>query len=129
MSFHLHQEPGLLHLTFSGLLSEADLVQMVEHLKRIEASAASVPNRLTDLTGVTGVAIGFTNVLAVAEERRGQRFPNAFKSAIVVGDEVQRGFARMYQTLNDHPQISIEVFSEVESALAWLREVPEGDRR
>jgi hypothetical protein len=38
----------------------------------------------------------------------------------VAGRPIGKGYARMFQALNDHPQITIEVFSDRETALRWL---------
>jgi hypothetical protein len=33
---------------------------------------------------------------------------------------VGRGFARMFQTLHDHPPIQIEIFDSESQAVSWL---------
>jgi hypothetical protein len=38
--------------------------------------------------------------------------------------QVQYGFARMFQTLNDNPRIEIEIFGDCESAQRWLNAQP-----
>lgn len=45
-------------------------------------------------------------------------FPNDFKSAIIVSTPVQRGMARMFQSLNDNPRITIRIFDDEAAALA-----------
>jgi polysaccharide deacetylase 2 family uncharacterized protein YibQ len=75
---------------------------------------------LTDLRPVTRLEITFDGVLDVANQRMRTKFPNAFKSAIVASDVAHYGFARMFQTLNDHPQISIAIFPDTPKALQWL---------
>jgi hypothetical protein len=42
------------------------------------------------------------------------------KSAIVAPMPVQVGFARMFQILNDHPQIEVQLFATLAEAEAWL---------
>jgi hypothetical protein len=45
-----------------------------------------------------------------------------YKSAIVAKDVAHYGFARMYETLNDHPQVVIGIFSDEADAMRWLEE-------
>jgi len=73
------------------------------------------------MTGVTELQIGYPGVRALADRRRAATFPNPFKSAIVGRVPAQAGMARMFQTLNDNPQITIEVFDDEAAALEWLR--------
>jgi hypothetical protein len=58
---------------------------------------------------------------AVAETRRRATLRNPVKSAIIASDIVRFGFARMFQTLNDNPQIVVAIFGDDESASQWLR--------
>ncbi len=122
MPFEIKVEPDFVRATVWGVLTEADLWALVDAAEAIERSSPRIPDRLTDLTGVEGVQLGFPAVRALAERRRTAAFPNAFKSALVARDPVMVGFARMFQTLNDSPQITIEIFSDEDAALAWLRD-------
>ena len=60
-------------------------------------------------------------MFAVAETRRRATLRNPIKSAIIASGIVHFGFARMFQTLNDNPQIVVAIFGDDESALQWLR--------
>jgi hypothetical protein len=51
-----------------------------------------------------------------AEHRKAQTLANPVKSAAVAPQPVHVGFARMFQTLNEHPQITIEIFSSLRDA-------------
>ena len=62
-----------------------------------------------------------TNDRKLAERRRSLGFPNAFRSAIVVGSPSQHGIARTLQTLNDNPKITISIFTDEDEALKWVR--------
>lgn len=105
----------------TGILTEADLTSGARRLAEAEDALVPVPNRLLDLTQVESIAFGFPEVLALATHRRNRTFANDIKSGIVVASEVQRGFARMYQTLVDHPRIHLEIFDDRTAAEAWLR--------
>lgn len=105
-----------------GRLSNDELVALAREAVRIESEHERVPHRLTDMRMILDPEINFAGVRDFAAHRLRQTFPNAFKSAIVAADLAHYGLARMYQTLNDHPQVTIAIFPDVESAEAWLAE-------
>jgi len=122
LSVEIAVGPDLIRVTLSGVLTDQDLETIASAADDIERDTNPVPHRLTDMTGVTEVRIGYPDVKTLANHRRVIEFPNDFKSAIVVGTPVQQGMARMFQTLNDNPRITIRIFDDEPAALAWLRE-------
>ena len=118
MAYQFTIEPDMVRLTLSGVLTEQDLVGAAE---AIERDRDPIPHRITDMTGVTDLQIAYPDVRSLAERRRTQVFPNAFKSAIVVRTPAQKGVARMFQTLNDNPKITIRIFEDEAAVLEWIR--------
>jgi len=106
----------------TGLIALPDLMAHAEEIAAIEASLAVTPHRIAELTVDTVGEVNFPELNTFAAKRRAARLKNPVKSALVAGGAVQFGFARMFQTLNDHPDIQIEIFQSEEAALAWLRE-------
>jgi hypothetical protein len=92
---------------------------MMETLAR---SRLPVPHRISDLSKLSHLNIGFPGVFELAERRKATRFPNAFRSAIITPRPVHVGLARMFQILNEHPQITIRIFSERPAGEAWIAE-------
>ncbi|HEX2854014.1 MAG TPA: hypothetical protein VHO24_12310 [Opitutaceae bacterium] len=78
------------------------------------------PDRITDMSRVSGITLDFTAMEAFAAKRRNAPLKNRVKSAIVAPQPLQFGFARMYQTLNENRDIVIELFRDEASALQWL---------
>jgi len=113
-------EGDLLKIEFSGTFTNEDLSRGGIDVAELEESSASIPNRIADLRPVKRLEIDFIGVLALADARRWKRFKNSFKTAIIAPDLVRYGFARMFQTLNDHPQIVIAIFGEELEAVDWL---------
>jgi len=120
MAFEIVQLPELFRLRLFGTLTEQDLVDIGAAADLMERSHERMPNRLADMTGVTRVEIDYEAVKALANRRRVLKFPNPFRSAIVVGSPVQMGIARMFQTLMDNPQITVEIFDSEAAAMEWL---------
>ncbi|MDB6024797.1 MAG: hypothetical protein JWM68_1020 [Verrucomicrobiales bacterium] len=109
-------------VTYTGTLTSNELVKLFEESYRLEHDLQVVPSRICDLSRVQDIHLNFQDMLGVANRRREARFPNAFKSALIAANPVQFGFARMFQTLNDNPQISIKIFSTVEEGVAWIEQ-------
>lgn len=107
-------------IRFSGTVSGGDLMDIVSAFEKMEGEQAVTPHRISDLSEVTEMKVGFEDILALASQRRTKHFPNSFKSAIVACNEAQTGFARMFQTLNTNPRITIRIFPDAQSALAWI---------
>jgi len=120
MPFSVTQQGSLLRIVFSGTLTNRDLERGAERVAEIEDSCAVIPHRTADLRPVERLEIDFDGVLALANARRRRPFQNPFKSAIIAPSTPQYGFARMYQTLNDHPQMCIAIFENDERAMEWL---------
>ena len=59
-------------------------------------------------------------MIAIAARRKATFLKNSIKSAVVAPRPVSAGFSRMYQMLNDHPQVQIEIFGAEDDAVAWL---------
>jgi len=118
--YQITQERDFYRLVFFGDVTPHDLRTLVDAVAGIEASLPIAPNRLIDLSQVSGDQLTYADMLAFAEERRAQRLANPIKSAIVAPKPVNVGFARMFQILNDNPQIEIQVFASLEAAEAWL---------
>ena len=120
MAFSVEYKDSIFWIFLTGSISGKDLTDAAAMVAVQESRHAVTPHRITDITAATEMGIGFDEILSLAGHRRALRFPNAFKSAIVAGSEAQMGFARMFQTLNNNPQIAIKIFADRASALAWL---------
>lgn len=103
-------------------LTDADLRGLADAVMAIEATLETTPSRVADMTGLTRFDVGFNGVDALASRRRETPVVGATRTALLVGNELQFGVARMYQTLNDHPQITTEIFRDLDAALQWITE-------
>lgn len=121
MPYRLTQEPTFLRIALEGRVSLADLQGALEELEALEASLTTLQDRLVDLTGVETAEIVGGDIFSIAERRKARSYPNTFRTAIVAPKPAQFGFARMFQTLNNHPFITIRVVTDEAEALAWLQ--------
>lgn len=122
MPFRPTVEPGFLRLEFHGTVTRDDLDQALEAVETAEQTAQTAPHRLSDFTNATLGELPAAHVVQLAERRKATTLNNPIKSAIVAIRPVNVGFARMFQMLNDHPQITIRIFQTEIEARAWLEE-------
>ncbi len=119
MAVDISMIDGVVHVTFAGDVTNLDLEKIADAATTYEGGPV-VPHRVTDMSGAIGLHLNFESVWTLASKRRVLQFPNSFKSAIVAPQPSQLGFARMFQTLNDNRQITIQIFPDKGSALKWI---------
>jgi hypothetical protein len=120
VGFTVTVEAEYLRIVLSGTLTPSDLEELIEVLLAHEATLTPVPHRVTDMSGLTRLDVGFPDIFQLAERARTRPLPNAVRSAIVAATPVQIGYARMFQMMNEHPSITVEIFDDLPAAVAWL---------
>lgn len=120
MPFTIKIENEVIRIALTGNVTSQDLVALAEETKVYEHKTAVIPHRITDLTGIEEIAIHYPDISMFAAKRMQLRFPNSFKSAIIVRDGLPLAYARMFQTLNENPQITIRIFVDESSANEWI---------
>ena len=120
MSYLMTMEGALLRIRMYDTLSSKDLLRLAEDVIELEATFDRTPWRLTDMTGIRHFRVGFRDMLAFAERRKDSPPRQPIRSALLVDSHVQYGFGRMFQTLNDHPLVRVEIFRDLSEALGWL---------
>jgi hypothetical protein len=120
MPFEIRDEGGFYSARLFGVLDHTDLDAVSAEVDRLE-DAGAMKDRLTDLTGLDRIDVGFEEVFALAHRRALRPIRAPVRSALVASRPVQFGFARMFQMLNDNPRIQIRVFGNLQEAEQWLR--------
>ena len=119
MPFEFRDEGNYYYARLSGSLDRAELNALTQEVERLE-DAGVMLDRITDLTSLERIDVGFEEVFAVAQRRADRKVTVPIKSALVANRPVQFGFARMFQMLNDNPRIQIRIFGNLEEAQQWL---------
>jgi hypothetical protein len=120
MPYQITREPTFFRIVFLDDITPEDLVSLAGEIATIEHALPVAPHRLTDLSQVSMTELSYPDVLAFVGRRKAEQLKNAVKSALVAPMPVQLGFAHMFQTLNDHPQIEVQLFETLAEAEAWL---------
>jgi hypothetical protein len=120
MPFEIRDEGGFHSARLFGVLDRDDLDAVTAEVERLE-DAGTLQDRITDLTGLDRIDVGFEEVFALAHKRALRPIRSPIRSALVACKPVQFGFARMFQMLNDNPLIQIRIFGSLQEAQQWLR--------
>ena len=112
---------GILFVIFPETVTEENILSLAPEIENTEKDYTVIPNRVVSLCNVKSFDAHFSAVLLLSEKRNNKKFSNRFKTALLVSNNVQLGFARMYQMFIENPQISIEIFSDESKALDWLK--------
>ena len=127
MPFELTTPGAVLFARVFGVFTAPELNHLAAEAEIAEASHPVSLDRITDLTGVERFEVGFREIYFFAIRRGAQQFSRVVKSAIVVQEPVQLDIARVYEALNENPQIQIRILRSVTEAIEWFAD-PKGKR-
>ncbi len=120
MAYLVSYDGALVLVQFSGTLTREDLERVGDEIIAIEQGGANTPHRLTDFRRITETAVGYPEMSVLAERSRARPLGAHIRSALVVEQPVQMGFARMFQILNEHPQVTVRIFDDEMAARVWI---------
>jgi hypothetical protein len=111
---------NILSVIFPETLSDSDFRLMNEELEIIERQYSVIPNFIVNLKNVETFNGDYHSIQKLALQREEKKFPNNILEAILVSNDFQLGFARMYQTFNSNPQLTIKIFKDEVQAIEWI---------
>jgi hypothetical protein len=120
MAVELIHGPAIVRITFSGAITAGDLAVVARESMVLEADLPRSRDRLVDLGASSTLSVSFSDVATLASLRREFSPHNPIRTAIVVHNAAQRGYARMFQTVNDHPLVAVRIFDSCDQAERWL---------
>lgn len=120
MPFEFSESGAFYHIRLFGQLTNSDLVRLMAAVKEAEQAAVKSLDRVIDTGDVEKFDIDFSHVVAFTGQRRTMPLKNPIRTAIIVHREVALGIARMFQSLNDHPLITIRVVNSLLEAGTWF---------
>ena len=120
MAVRFEHDGPIFVIRLFGTVEPADLKTIADEVIAMESRVAEAPPRLADFRDVDDVKIGFVEMFAFAERGTSRPLSNPVRSALIVGQPLQLGFARMFETLNTHPMVTVRIFDDETSARGWL---------
>jgi hypothetical protein len=120
ISYRIDPQRNLVLTTASGALGDADILELKRALRSDPRVSANM-RQLSDVRLVTDLRVTPAGVrqMVAADVDQGTP-PPEYRLAIVTGQDVVFGMARMYQTLTDASRQHVGVFRSLEEAEAWL---------
>jgi len=122
MSIQIDYNNVPIRLVFSETVDLTETNNILDELEPLERQGAlKCLDRISDLRLIKKFDLNFDQVYSIAERRKKMVFSAPFKSALVVNSDLAMGFSRMFQTLNDHQDIDIQIFKTIEDAEDWIK--------
>ena len=116
----LEEEQGFCRVTVVG---KFDLQQYAPSINRVVDAMGPTPDMpaLYDLRETDMAHLGTPEIRAMGSAHRGiaNRRGNA-RVAVLVGDDLTYGLARMYEAMGLPPKLQMQVFRDVDEAEAWV---------
>ena len=120
MSYSIDAGAQFIKVTYMGTLDDKDIQGVLREGLITVGKELKLINRLEDMRKLKGIKIGFEDLMDFTKSICTIQLPQTVKTAILTCNTLQYGVARMFQTILDHPQMRIEVFSNEEEAKNWL---------
>jgi len=121
MPIRIEVLPEYVHVAWYGKLVDQDLVLLGREMPKIGQQLGKAPHALHTFDEVDGIGLPPESLQNHARQMGLARLPNRCRVASVCGNPLAYGMARMMQMLNQNSDIEIEVFSDLEGALRWLK--------
>ena len=120
MPFEIRESSELLYVRFFGVVSNEDLQRQGMEIERLEARIGRPINRFIDMIDVDTIDAGYSEVWRYVSRRLALKYSGPFKCAFIAPRPMLFGYARMFQMLNDNPQLEIRIFDTIEEARRWF---------
>jgi hypothetical protein len=120
MPFELTTSDAVMFARVFGVFTAPELNHLAWEAEIAEASHPVSLDRITDLTAVERFEVGILDIYYFAVRRGAKRFSRVVKSALIVQEPEQFGIARVYETLNENPQIRIRILRSLTEAKEWF---------
>jgi hypothetical protein len=123
MSYSIEINDRLIRVTYGDTLDNTDIQGVLKDALIMNDKESSPTNRIEDMRALKGSKVGFDALSGFTENIRNIQLSQAVKSAILTSNTLQFGIARMFQSILEHPQIRVKIFSNEEEAYNWLSEM------
>ena len=113
---------NLLCILFEGEFSAKKLNEAVKEVQRFEQKNSFVINKFIDLTKVSSVNINYDELAPIIMSRLAfvKNHPESFKVAILGGNILTFGIARMFEGMAQSKKIEAKAFKNPQEAADWL---------
>ena len=119
MKYHIYPKNDYIcYEIFEGFDSQALMLSIAE-LTKLEQQTANVPDKLI-IIKCKVLNLYFDDIFPHAKTRENQTYSSAFKTAIIVNNEINYGIANMWLNSMNSPKATLEIFNSEQEGLEWL---------
>jgi hypothetical protein len=120
MPYSIEKIPGLIKVTYWGTLNKEDVLGVIDH--SFNGKVTDNSDRIEDMRNLHSVQTGYADLIEVTKQLHGLQLPRTVKTALLTSNALQYGVARMFQSILDHPQMKLEIFTNEKEAMNWLQQ-------
>ena len=120
MFYSIDASNRFIRVICEGTVNKTDIQVVFRRLLIIDGKELIFTNHIVDMRKLDLSKIGYNELTDVAENLRNIQLRRKIKLAIITINSLQYGIARMFQTILEHPQIEVGIFSNDEEAYNWL---------
>lgn len=121
MPYSIELTPEYVQVKWFGEVGNSDLEGLAKDMPAFGRQLGKVPDVLHLFTASTVIRLDFDTMHAHGRGLGRIPLTNKSRTACVCEQAHSFGMARMMQSLNANPNIEMEVFDTLDSALAWMR--------
>ena len=110
----------ILIIKISGDTSPHEFDQHFRDIEQVEDKHDFCPDRVIDLRSLGTFSSDTMDYWPTIFRRCDKQLPNAIRSSVLVGTKFQFGIAMVFNGLNNNPNITTEVFEDIEPLSEWL---------
>jgi hypothetical protein len=115
-SYQLNLEHRMVMSTASGIVTDTDLIQHQQRLRKDPQFEPSFGQRM-DFTGASGISVSVATIQRLAIHRV---YAAGSRRAIVLHQGIAGALANMFKDLSEMEGEQVEVFEDLPAARAWL---------
>ncbi|RPI06446.1 MAG: STAS/SEC14 domain-containing protein [Ignavibacteriae bacterium] len=118
MPYTIDKNGGVIKVHYTGSLTDEDIRGVVS--SSLDCGEIDTTDRIEDMRNLNSIHLGYKELAKITANLQNLQLPRIVKTAILTDNPLQFVFARMFQTILDHPQMKIEIFSDEAQACSWL---------
>jgi hypothetical protein len=120
MPYSIDTTKSFIQVRYTGTIDNNDIQNVLQESLKAYDQNLHLFNRIEDMRNLRGIRLGFSELLDFTQNLRAIQLPQPVKTAILTANPLQYGMARMFQSILEHSQMKIQIFTDEEAATEWV---------
>jgi hypothetical protein len=120
MPYSIDTTKPFIQVRYTGTIDNNDIQNVLQESLKAYDQNLHLFNRIEDMRNLRGIRLGFNELLDFTQNLRAIQLPQPVKTAILTANPLQYGMARMFQSILEHSQMKIQIFTDEEAAKEWV---------